>query len=349
MSVSFETLEKLKTQLNQVKDLGAPIQSDLYGHLTEVFNRIMLHHPNDAYDKFEDISGLVKQTNFKIKDPSNDYDINEKAGVITNQDALDMIAKAKNLLNENPDLVSPADRALLSMDYKCVIANYQDHAEMLEWAGIGFGADMNYMIQKSLKRLAKMSGASSLRLFGKIQCTKQDYWVAQGELLEAEEDPANASQELRGKGANESVFWVTHNIMSDWIQLPDVQPHTIAAARMVKKMLTGNLSAAIDSCPPFPGKERDLLRAQLARIQHATQLSPKDLFEIAEPEEDDKVHTGPYRKYKEEAPDQGVETLKDLGNWSHDLPILLKAGRCTHIAPVGHEMGEEDLAAFMDK
>jgi len=49
------------------------------------------------------------------------------------------------------------------------------------------------MIQKSLKRLAKMSGASSLRLFGKIQCTKQDYWVAQGELLEAEEDPANAS------------------------------------------------------------------------------------------------------------------------------------------------------------
>jgi len=64
---------------------------------------------------------------------------------------------------------------------------------MLEWAGIGFGADMNYMIQKSLKRLAKMSGASSLRLFGKIQCTKQDYWVAQGELLEAEEDPTNAS------------------------------------------------------------------------------------------------------------------------------------------------------------
>lgn len=137
--------------------------------------------------------------------------------------------------------------------------------------------------------------------------------------------------------------------MSDWIQLPDVQPHTIAAARMVKKLLTGNLSATIDSAPPFPGKERDLLRAQLARIQHATQLSPKDLFEIAEPEEDDKVHTGPYRKYKEEAPDQGVEALKDLGNWSHDLPILLKAGRCTHIAPVGHEMGEEDLAAFMDK
>jgi hypothetical protein len=44
MSVSIETLEKLKIQLKQVKDLGTPIKADLYAHLTEVFNRIMLHH-----------------------------------------------------------------------------------------------------------------------------------------------------------------------------------------------------------------------------------------------------------------------------------------------------------------
>jgi hypothetical protein len=44
MSVSIETLEKLKIQLKQLKDLGTPIKADLYAHLTEVFNRIMLHH-----------------------------------------------------------------------------------------------------------------------------------------------------------------------------------------------------------------------------------------------------------------------------------------------------------------
>ncbi len=60
MSVSFETLDKLKKQLQQVKDLGMPIKTDLYNHLTEVFNRIMLHHPEDGYDKFEEISALVK-------------------------------------------------------------------------------------------------------------------------------------------------------------------------------------------------------------------------------------------------------------------------------------------------
>jgi len=64
--------------------LGTPIKADLYTHLTEVFNRIMLHHPHDAFDKFEEISGLVKKTNFKIKDPNNDYDVNTKAGEVTN-------------------------------------------------------------------------------------------------------------------------------------------------------------------------------------------------------------------------------------------------------------------------
>lgn len=49
---------------------------DLYTHLTEVFNRILLHHSEDAYDKFEEISALVKQTDLKFKDPSFDHELN---------------------------------------------------------------------------------------------------------------------------------------------------------------------------------------------------------------------------------------------------------------------------------
>ena len=88
MSVSIDTLDQMKQQLRAVKDLGTPIEHDLFTHLTEVFNRILMHHPHDAYDKFEDISALVKRTNFKIKDPDFDHVVNEKAGVITNKDAL---------------------------------------------------------------------------------------------------------------------------------------------------------------------------------------------------------------------------------------------------------------------
>jgi radial spoke head protein 4A len=53
-------------------------------------------------------------------------------------------------------------------------------------------------------------------------------------------------------------------------------------SRMIKHVFTGNLNCGIDSCPPFPGKERHLLRAQLARITHATEIVPKGLYEIDE-------------------------------------------------------------------
>ena len=46
--------------------------------------------------------------------------------------------------------------------------------------------------------------------------------------------------------------------------------------------MTGDLNASIDTNPPFPGKERHFLRAQLARIFAATQIAPKDLFVIDE-------------------------------------------------------------------
>jgi len=51
----------------------------------------MLHHPNDAYDKFEDISALVKRTNFKISDPKFDVEVNDQAAVISNREALEFI------------------------------------------------------------------------------------------------------------------------------------------------------------------------------------------------------------------------------------------------------------------
>ena len=79
MSVNQETLEKLKEQLKISKDLGTPIASDLYSHLFEVFNRIILHHQKDGFDKFEDISAFVKYHNFKIGDPPQDMDVNGNA------------------------------------------------------------------------------------------------------------------------------------------------------------------------------------------------------------------------------------------------------------------------------
>ena len=141
---------------------------------------------------------------------------------------------------------------------------------MLDWAGINFGEDNTLRLSKSIKRLAIMSGASEVRFAGKIFGTQKDYWLAMGKLKEAEEDSKDASVEPRGKGVNETVFWVTDNLLNDWIQLPDCRPNDIIQARQIKHVFSGNLNADIDSNPTFSGKERHLLRATLARIFHAT-------------------------------------------------------------------------------
>lgn len=120
---------------------------------------------------------------------------------------------------------------------------------MFEWAGISFGEEETYKLQKSLKKLAVMSGATALRFWGKVYGSQKDYYVVEGDLSKKEEPSRDAQQEVRGEGANRHVYWVTDNVLHDWIQLPDTTPAQIAAARQIKHVFTGDLAAAIDSNP----------------------------------------------------------------------------------------------------
>lgn len=62
-----------------------------------------------------------------------------------------------------------------------------------------------------------MSGADSLRFCGKIFGIKSDYWLACGRLNQAEEDLKDKIVEPRGQGVNSVVYWVTDNLLNDWI------------------------------------------------------------------------------------------------------------------------------------
>ena len=44
----------------------------------------------------------------------------------------------------------------------------------------------------------------------------------------------------------------------------------------------------------------------------------------------------------EEPPAFGFDELKTLENWGHQHPIILKVGRCSHIAPTGMSEEEKD-------
>jgi hypothetical protein len=106
-----------------------------------------------------------------------------------------------------------------------------------------------------------MSGADRIRFAGKILGSHRDYWVAAGALNEPEETNSDPAIEKRGSGVNHLVYWVTDNLLGDWIQLPDCNPSHIVAARRIKHIMTGDLNAEVNSNPKFPGKERHFLRA----------------------------------------------------------------------------------------
>ena len=111
-------------------------------------------------------------------------------------------------------------------------------------------------------------------------------------------------------------------------------------AKMIKYIFTGHLNAEINSTPPFPGKERHLLRAQLARITHATCIIPKGLLEVDEETQKE--------KYAEEfAMPTTPEEVKSFEIWAHQHANILQTGRVTHLA--APTMNEEEKDEYLAK
>ncbi|XP_069699823.1 radial spoke head protein 6 homolog A [Periplaneta americana] len=155
--------------------------------------------------------------------------------------------------------------------------------------------------------------------------------------------------ELSGEGVNKKVYYVCNEPGDEWVMLPDVTPLQINVARQIKKFFTGNLEKKILTFPAFPGKEKNYLRAQIARISAATQVSPLGFYQFSEEEEEVPEEEEVQLNYVEN-PDYEPVPLKDLIDpsmsfWVHHTLPILKQGRCEWWNPktkVGEE-GEEEV------
>jgi len=76
-----------------------------------------------------------------------------------------------------------------------------------------------------------MSGADQVRFVGKIYGIDKDYWIVSGRLDDEVESGLDSNVESRGVGVNELVYWVTDNLLNDWVQLPDAHPKHIICAK----------------------------------------------------------------------------------------------------------------------
>ena len=112
---------------------------------------------------------------------------------------------------------------------------------------------------------------------------------------------------------------MTDSVTGEWTELPDAIPNTIIVSRKLKRLFTGQIDAEVITNPHFTGQEKELLRAQIARISQTTGIIPTGYFKKQEdseheitdvPEEERKLPT--------------FEQLKSLSNWCHFNQNILK-------------------------
>lgn len=102
-------------------------------------------------------------------------------------------------------------------------------SKIWRWAGIGFGEQETYRLQKSLKKLAAKVSATSLKLFGKITGTERDYYIVEA-VVEGEDEPEGDGEEKeadfepKGTGVNKFSYFVSPDSLSEWVKLPDLSP-----------------------------------------------------------------------------------------------------------------------------
>lgn len=104
-----------------------------------------------------------------------------------------------------------------------------EEAAIFQWAGVGFGQQELYRLQKSLKKLSGDTGAAKLRFFGKIRGSQNDYYVAEGDVDGGEGDEEENAErgpdfEPKGTGINKLTYWVSHSSFAEWKKLPDITP-----------------------------------------------------------------------------------------------------------------------------
>ncbi|XP_022920773.1 radial spoke head protein 6 homolog A isoform X2 [Onthophagus taurus] len=172
------------------------------------------------------------------------------------------------------------------------------------------------------------------------------------------EEVPECPPELPGTGVNKKTYFVCNEVGDEWIPLPDLIPIQIRVARLICKSFTGNLEQEIITYPEFQGTEKDLLRAQIARISAGSQISPLGFYTFGEggggEEEEAEAEEAPtggeqkttYNENKRYEPPP-IRDLTDgsMSFWVHHTLYILPQGRTSWWNPYpssGGAGGEEE-------
>jgi hypothetical protein len=116
MACQLETIENMKNKLKKEQKLGK-VNLDFYTHIKEIFNRVMLYHKHDSFDRFEEISQLVKKSHLKIRDPLKDSEVNRPKPTKKSEIVDHYIKEFKRLIKESV-LVVEEDEEFVEKEIK---------------------------------------------------------------------------------------------------------------------------------------------------------------------------------------------------------------------------------------
>jgi len=342
----MKSVESLKQILKDSKG----DKTDLYSHLLEVFNTIILHYPDDALEKLEEVSWLTKN---KQTHTPEEWLVTEEFWNFTKtcENKKEFIDQAKKYF----ELPAPEEEGGPPGELPVVnhVPDLQEASRVLEYANVSLGRAETARLQKSLSNLSAAQTPEGLKFWGIIRGTKKDYYIAEGKK-EAEEEgiERGADFEARGTqwGVNEFAYWVSSGPMSEWTLLPDLEPKDLAAARSIKVLFEGDLERKITTNPFFFKEEKFYLRAQIARISHGTTVIPRGVWKLAEAEEDQpalEIEPKDPENEEDQFKQPETEDQVDLENWVHFPKSILLNNRTGHLEPEPEEGDEREPADIL--
>ena len=331
----METEDKFKeiaSLLSEIKSQDGT--KSLLEHLELMLNtKLELNDDIKYNDLFEDISIRIKQNGSYLKDEAH------KETLMKFLESYSKTIKNEKILLEVPMRIEPETEPTPITQVNFV-PDYHYLFKQISWCGIGLSEKESFLVRNSLRNLSSNLQAGNVTFFGKIYGTIKDYYIAEATEVEppAEFNYDPDMEHRKEDGVNRNVFYVTNDLSSTWVELPDVKPKQIIQARNIRYLFTGDLERQIYTNPHFEGQEKHLLRCQIARIYHGTKLVPTlNHYTIEDPE----------NPFKPLVPNEKPKMFKhsdliNLSVWIHYPPSILKAGRVSQFIEPPEELDPEE-------
>ena len=290
---------------------------DDMAHLNELLKEIVSNNKDDGYDRFEEISMFVKKKMSKLT-------LEYKPSPFIYKPVLTLTPTEEEIIKTSAEI---------KVNKPKVLEHYMDdilsQSIMLEQAGISFSKTEWYKIRLAMKKLLVENNCEYIRFFGKIFGIESDYYVMQGILKDYPMKNNIKFVDTRGsEGLNRYTFWVSDSVLEYWQELPDITNEQIRISRLFKYIFTGNLNSDVKSFIPFPGKEMHLLKCQIIRIMHSSNIVPKDYLRLVDGIEGELEGKITQFNPELEKPMSFEEAKSpELENWVHEYAYIYPSGK----------------------